>query len=103
SSPFSLMYACKVNMPENYIRNNYPIQMTVDGSEERVKYMENSVFPAITERTTKINEVYAKRYDKKNTMLYIYTDESILIGLQVMITLKRRANELAPIYEGPYT
>ena len=59
--------------------------------------MENIVFPAIEERTKKINEEYEKRYNDKNMLV------DIPIGTHVMVRLKIRANKLAPIYEGPYT
>ncbi|EIE87751.1 hypothetical protein RO3G_12462 [Rhizopus delemar RA 99-880] len=62
SSPFSLMYARRVNMPDDYANKKYPIPndlMTVEELEERVKHMEEIVFPAILERTQKINEEYS--------------------------------------------
>ena len=101
SSPFSLMYARRVNLPDDYANSKkYPIPkdlMTVKELEERIKYMEDIVFPAIEERTKKINEEYAKKYNDKNTLV------DIAIGTHVMVRLKSRANKLAPIYEGPYT
>ncbi|EIE78870.1 hypothetical protein RO3G_03575 [Rhizopus delemar RA 99-880] len=62
SSPFSLMYARRVNMPDDYANKKYPIPndlMTVEELEERIKHMEEIVFPAILERTQKINEEYS--------------------------------------------
>ncbi|EIE79091.1 hypothetical protein RO3G_03796 [Rhizopus delemar RA 99-880] len=62
SSPFSLMYARRVNMPDDYANKKYPIPndlMTVEELEERIKHMEEIVFPAILERTQKIIEEYS--------------------------------------------
>lgn len=100
SSPFSLMYARRVNMPDDYANKNYPLpkdMMTVKELEERIVHMENIVFPAIMDRTKKINEEYSKRYNKKNVMV------DIPVGSHVMVHLRSRASKLAPIYEGPYT
>jgi len=101
SSPFSLMYARRVNLPDDYADNKkYPIPkdlMTVKELEDRIVYMENVIFPAIEERTKKINEEYEKRYNDKNMLI------DIPIGSHVMVRLKSRANKLAPLYEGPYT
>ncbi|EIE75595.1 hypothetical protein RO3G_00299 [Rhizopus delemar RA 99-880] len=49
-------------MPDDYANKKYPIPndlMTVEELEERIKHMEEIVFPAILERTQKINEEYS--------------------------------------------
>ena len=102
SSPFSLMYARRVNMPDDYesIDKKVPIPrdlMTVAELEERIKYMEDIVFPAINERTEKINEEYAKKYNSKKVMA------DIPVGSHVMVRLDRRDGKLSPIFRGPYT
>ncbi|KAG1168252.1 hypothetical protein G6F36_012291 [Rhizopus arrhizus] len=51
--------------------------MTVEELEERIKHMEEIVFPAILERTQKINEEYMR--------------------------LENRTSKLALLYKGPYT
>lgn len=101
SSPFSLMYARRVNLPDTYAdASKYPLPkdlMTLEELEERVEYMEGIVFPAISERTKKINEEYSKRYNKKHVLI------DIPVGSHVMVRLKSRSSKLAPLYEGPYT
>lgn len=101
SSPFSLMYARRVNLPDDYADlSKHPLPkdlMTVEELEERIKHMEELVFPAIFERTQKINEEYSKRYNKKNVLV------DIPVGTHVMVRLKSRPSKLAPLYEGPYT
>ena len=101
SAPFSLMYARRVNLPDDYKnKEKYPLAedlMTVKELEERIKHMENIVFPAIIERTRKINEEYSKRYNDKNVLV------DIPVGAHVMVRLRNRASKLAPLYEGPYT
>ena len=102
SSPFSLMYARRVTMPDDYESQNRkaPIPqdlMTIEELEERIKYMEEIVFPAINERTQKINEEYARKYNNKKVMV------DIPVGAHLMVRLDRREGKLSPIYEGPYT
>jgi hypothetical protein len=101
SAPFSLMYARRVNLPDDYSsKEKYPLAkdlMTAKELEERIEHMENIVFPAILERTQKINEEYSKRYNDKNVLV------DIPVGAHVMVRLRNRASKLAPLYEGPYT
>lgn len=101
SSPFSLMFARKVNLPDDYGNKKkftLPIEsMTVKELEERITYMDNIVFPAITQRTEKINEEYNKKFNQKNILV------DIPVGTYVMVRLQNRSSKLAPIYEGPYT
>ncbi|KAG1141046.1 hypothetical protein G6F37_008149 [Rhizopus arrhizus] len=100
SSPFSLMYAHRVNMPDDYANKKYPIPnglMTVEELEERIKHMEEIVFPAILERIQKINEEYSKRYNNKNIMI------NIPVSSHVMVRLENRTSKLALLYKGPYT
>ncbi|KAG1391448.1 hypothetical protein G6F60_012563 [Rhizopus arrhizus] len=67
-----------VNLSDDYTnKEKYPFPkdvITIKELEERVNYMENVIFPAINERTQKINE-----------------------------GLNSRSGKLAPLYEGPYT
>ncbi|KAG1440416.1 hypothetical protein G6F56_011937 [Rhizopus delemar] len=95
------MYARRVNIPDEYDNEEkIPLPkdtMTLEDLEKQIEYMEGIVFPAIAERTRKINEEYRKKYDKKNTLV------DIPIGTHVMVRLKSRPNKLAPLYEGPYT
>jgi hypothetical protein len=100
SSPFSLMFARRIAMPEDNGNKKVSITkntMTIDQLEDRIKHMEELVFPAINERVKRINEEYAKKFNKKNIMV------DIPVGSHVMVKLDRRAGKLAPIYEGPYT
>jgi hypothetical protein len=101
SSPFSLMFARRVNLPDDYGNEKkfkLPIEsMTMRELEERVDYMDKIVFPAILERTQKINEEYNKKFNQKSVLV------DIPVGTHVMIRLQNRSSKLAPIYEGPYT
>ncbi|KAG1128279.1 hypothetical protein G6F38_013628 [Rhizopus arrhizus] len=79
------MYARRVNMPDDYANKKYPIPndlMTVKELEERIKHMEEIVFPAILERTQKINEEYSKRYNNKNIMVDIPVGSHVMVPIQ---------------------
>ena len=84
SSPFSLMYARRVNVPDDYNnQKKHPMpndMMTLKELEERVEYMEDIVFPAIMERTRRINEEYSKRYNNKNMLVDIPAG-TLLVGI----------------------
>jgi hypothetical protein len=101
SSPFSLMFARRVNLPDDYGNEKkfkLPIEsMTVKELEERVEYMDKIVFPAIIQRTEKINEEYNKKFNQKNVLV------DIPVGTHVMVRLQNRSSKLAPMFEGPYT
>lgn len=101
SSPFTLMFARRVNVPDDYAdaKKFLPLRhmMTPKQLEDRIEHMETVVFPAIAERTNKIMEERKKKFDKKNIMV------DIPVGTHVIVRLQHRPNKLAPLYEGPYT
>lgn len=97
TSPFSLMFARRVIMPDNKEKSLPKNTMTIEELEKQIEYMEDIVFPAIHERAKRINEEYQKKFNKKNILV------DIPKGTHVMVRLKHRPNKLAPLYEGPYT
>jgi hypothetical protein len=98
TSPFSLMFARRIVMPDDKEKETLPKDtMTIEELEKQIEYMEDIVFPAIHERAKRINEEYQKKFNKKNILV------DIPKGTHVMVRLKQRANKLAPLYEGPYT
>jgi hypothetical protein len=101
SSPFSLMYARRVNVPDDYANTKrFPLpkeMMTPKQLEDQIEKMETIVFPAIKERTNKILEERKKKFDNSKVII------DIPVGTHVMVRLQHRPNKLAPLYEGPYT
>lgn len=101
TSPFSLMFARRVTLPEDYAnKDKYAIPqdiMSIEDLEERIEYMHNMVFPAINEREKKINELMRKRFDDNHVLV------DIPIGSHVMVKVRQRPSKLSPIYDGPYT
>ena len=101
SAPFSLMFARRVNLPDDYAnKEKYPIPDAIMSNkelEDRIDEMEKLVFPAIEERTKKINEMINKAYNEKHKLV------NIPEGSFVMVRLPQRSNKLAAIYDGPYT
>lgn len=101
SSPFSLMYARRVNLPDDYANTSkFPLpkeMMTPKELEDRIEIMEKVVFPAIKERTSMINKEYKKKFDGSKKLI------DIPVGTHVMVRLQHRPSKLAPLYDGPYT
>jgi ribonuclease HI len=101
TSPFSLMFARRVTLPDDYAhKDKYPIPkdiMSIEELEERIDYMHNIVFPAINEREKKINEIMRKRFDDNHMLV------DIPVGAHVMVKVRQRPSKLSPIYDGPYT
>lgn len=101
SSPFSLMFARRVNLPDDYTdKAKYPVPaaiMTQKELEDRIEHMEDLVFPAIKQRSDKINEMINKAYNESHKLV------DIPDGAFVMVRLPQRSNKLAALYDGPYT
>lgn len=101
TSPFSLMFARRVTLPDDYAnKDKYAIPkdiMSIEELEERIEYMHNRVFPAINEREKKINELMRKRFDDNHMLV------DIPVGSHVMVKVRQRPSKLSPIYDGPYT
>ncbi|KAK4509772.1 uncharacterized protein ATC70_007074 [Mucor velutinosus] len=101
TSPFSLMFARRVTLPEDYAnKDKYPIPkdiMSVKELEERIDYMHKVVFPAINEREAKMNAIMQKRFNDKHMLV------DIPVGAHVMVKIRQRPSKLSPIYDGPYT
>ena len=101
TSPFSLMFARRVTLPDDYAnKDKHAIPrdiMSIEELEERIEYMHNMVFPAINEREKKINELMRKRFDDNHMLV------DIPVGSHVMVKVRQRPSKLSPIYDGPYT
>ena len=102
SSPFSLMFARKLNPFKEYNKEKKEAlpsrEISAEELLEKVEKMSEIVFPAIQERTRRIVEEYNKKFNTKNNII---TD--IPENTSVMVKLPSRTSKLAPIYEGPFT
>ena len=101
TSPFSLMFARRVTLPDDYAnKDKYPIPkdiVSVEELEERIEYMHKIVFPAIHKREAKMNALMQKRFNGKHMIV------DIPVGAHVMVKVRQRPSKLSPIYDGPYT
>jgi IS30 family transposase len=100
SAPFALMFARSMNPlknyddPDNSIKDRIP--MSMEELNKRADYMTNVVFPAINERTKRIAEEQAARFNKDHIIV------DYQVGDWVMVRLPERAGKLEAAYEGPF-
>lgn len=97
TAPYTLMFARKLNGFKDYTQD---YQLTPASEKElvqRIKNMEEVVFPAIKERITAVINAQKKKFDKKHIQI------DFPAGSQVMIKTPEKVGKLDPIYEGPYT
>jgi ribosomal protein L21E len=102
SSSFSLMFARQLNVLQKYYqpdKKNWPNRaMTEKELLQKAKHMSAIVFPAIKDRTLRIIEEEAKKFNKKNYMIHIKNGDWVM----VKIPESQHDNKLQPFYEGPY-
>jgi len=96
SSPFSLFFARQNNGFSNFCdEKNNPL--THEGLIERLKYMTETVFPAIKENTENTQKRMIERFNR-TVLLNEFPD-----GAKVMTLDPILGDKLSPKYEGPYT
>jgi transposase InsO family protein len=101
SAPFQLMFARPLNRFVDYddpkIKDNLPKKpMTLSELRKKAEIMNQVVFPAINQRTQRIIEEQAKRFNKHHKITHFK------VGDWVMVRLPHRASKLEAAYDGPY-
>ena len=101
SAPFQLMFARPLNRFVDYddpkIKENLPKKpMTLEELRKKAKIMNQVVFPAINQRTQRIIEEQAKRFNKHHKITHFK------VGDWVMVRLPHRESKLEAAYDGPY-
>ena len=101
SAPFQLMFARPLNRFQDYndpkIKDNLPKNpMTLEELQKKAEIMNNIVFPSINQRTQRIVEEQAKRFNKNNTIRHFE------VGDWVMVRLPHRESKLEAAYDGPF-
>ena len=97
SSPYSLFFGRKNNELRDY-RDDGEALMTEDALEERMKFLTNIIYPAISEKVQKANEELAKSINKDRLVA------NFPVGTMVMTVVppKTRTGKGAARYEGPF-
>jgi transposase InsO family protein len=95
STPFSLFFARKANGFSNYT-NEEGETLTQDELLDRLKYMTEIVFPAIEEKTKRVQSKMIERFNA-SVLLNDFPE-----GAKVMTIDPLKGNKLSPRYEGPY-
>ena len=101
SAPFQLMFARPLNRFVDYddpkIKESLPKKpMTLEELRKKAKIMNEVVFPAINQRTQRIIEEQAKRFNKHHKITHFK------VGDWVMVRLPHRESKLEAAYDGPY-
>ncbi|KAG1132782.1 hypothetical protein G6F38_013275 [Rhizopus arrhizus] len=104
STPFSLMFARKMNEPYGFRSDKDKLKEVKDkppmSHEElmkRIDYMTDIVFPAIVNKTKAQIELEQAKFNDSHRLVD-YTP-----GSHVMVRIPNKSGQLAPAYEGPYT
>ena len=104
SSPFSLMFARKMNEPHGF-RSDKDKLKQVEGKPpmsheelmKRIDYMTDIVFPAIVDKTKAQVELEQAKFNDSHKLV------DYAPGSHVMVRIPTKNGQLAPVYEGPYT
>ncbi|KAK4512219.1 uncharacterized protein ATC70_003755 [Mucor velutinosus] len=101
SAPFQLMFARPLNRFVDYddpkIKDNLPKKpMTLGELRKKAEIMNQVVFPAINQRTQRIIEEQATRFNKHHKITHFK------VGDWVMVRLPHRESKLEAAYDGPY-
>ncbi|KAG1440765.1 hypothetical protein G6F56_011782 [Rhizopus delemar] len=104
STPFSLMYARKMNEPYGFRSDKDKLKEVQDkppmSHEElmkRIDYMTDIVFPAIANKTKAQIELEQAKFNDTHKLV------DYAPGSHVMVRIPNKVGQLAPAYEGPYT
>jgi len=76
------MFARKLNGFEDYSNHTGMKPLSQKGLEQRIKNMEEVVFPAISERTQALLNAQKQSFDKKHHIIDIPVDSQVMIKLQ---------------------
>lgn len=101
TAPFALMYARPLNRFIDYnepdVFKTHPNKpMTIGDLQKRSTYMSDIVFPAVKQRTLKLIQEAAKRFNKEHLIV------DFQVGDWVMTRLPHRESKLEPAFEGPF-
>ena len=101
SAPFQLMFARPLNRFVDYndpqIKDKLPKNpMTLSELRKKAEVMNQVVFPAINQRTQRIIDEQAKRFNKHHKITHFE------VGDWVMVRLPQRESKLEAAYDGPY-
>jgi hypothetical protein len=101
SAPFQLMFARPLNRFVDYndpeIKDNLPKKpMTLEALRKKAEIMQQIVFPAVNQRTQRIIDEAAKRFNKQHKIM------QFKVGDWVMVKLPHRSSKLEAAYEGPF-
>ncbi|EIE83945.1 hypothetical protein RO3G_08655 [Rhizopus delemar RA 99-880] len=104
STPFSLMFARKMNEPYGFRSDKDKLKEVKDkppmSHEElmkRIDYMTDIVFPAIVNKTKAQIELEQAKFNDSHRLV------DYAPGSHVMVRIPNKSGQLAPAYEGPYT
>ena len=93
--PFTIMFGRKLNEFADYSNEDIKKEMTEEEIQERIKQMNEVVFPAIYEKTVEVIKKQKKDFDGKNKSFTFPN------GSHVMIKVRQRT-KFGPRYTGPY-
>ncbi|KAG1487530.1 hypothetical protein G6F54_012596 [Rhizopus delemar] len=104
STPFSLMFARKMNEPYGFRSDEHQLNevndkppMSHEELMKRIDYMTDIVFPAITAKTKAQIELEQAKFNNSHRLVDYAPDS------HVMVRIPTKSGQLAPAYEGPYT
>ncbi|KAG1167055.1 hypothetical protein G6F36_012698 [Rhizopus arrhizus] len=104
STPFSLMFARKMNEPYGFRSDKHQLNevndkppMSHEELMKRIDYMTDIVFPAITAKTKAQIELEQAKFNNSHRLVDYAPDS------HVMVRIPTKSGQLAPAYEGPYT
>jgi hypothetical protein len=100
STPFSLLFARPMNSFKDY-RDSRSELLQPDQLLQRVKYLNELVYPAVTDKIKRKQsedmEMFNKRFKNK-----LYDESYFIPGSWVMAKDELRADKVSPRYEGPF-
>ncbi|CDH61216.1 hypothetical protein RO3G_11965 [Lichtheimia corymbifera JMRC:FSU:9682] len=97
TTPFSLMFARKLNDFKDYRDDQQLSPMQRNDLLQRIDDMSNIIFPAIKERIDHVTNKQKGNFDKKHQLI------EFPINSHVMKHVLQKKGKLHPEYDGPYT
>lgn len=96
--PFALMFARNLNAFTDYRQDGIKRSMSAEEMSKVAKLMEEVVFPAINERTRKVNNARKEKFDKSNKIVEFQPGDPVMIRIHP----SKKQGKLDANYEGPY-
>lgn len=96
--PFALMFARNLNAFTDYRQDGNKRSMSAEEMLNVAKLMEEVVFPAINERTRKVNKARKEKFDKTNKLVEFQPGDPVMIRIHP----SKKQGKLDANYEGPY-